>query len=340
MSEQGMVKNVGIIGGGMMGMGIAIVCARAGLSVKCFIRRRPLEQPMQEAEAILRRLVKIQFIANSEADQALANIRWTRDFAEVIHDCDVAIETVPEELEVKLQVFEQMDSEAPPQAILTSDTTAIRITEIASNTRSPERVIGLHWMSPAYLIPAVEVIYGEKTSLVTIRRAQKFVLQLGQVPCVAKDIPGFVSARFRTVVLNEAVRFVEQGVASVEDIDNLARFRFVIQLLPHGPLRSLELTAPKSLAAKVGDFIYSKTGEEKYRAPKLLLDKARTGELPWVPGEPKTTKGFYDYSGQEPEAVMEKRDLRIGKTVRFLEEMGIIEEERQRIRATIERKQL
>jgi 3-hydroxybutyryl-CoA dehydrogenase len=340
MSEQGMVKNVGIIGGGMMGMGIAIVCARAGLSVKCFIRRRPLEQPMQEAEAILRRLVKIQFIANSEADQALANIRWTRDFAEVIHDCDVAIETVPEELEVKLQVFEQMDSEAPPQAILTSDTTAIRITEIASNTRSPERVIGLHWMSPAYLIPAVEVIYGEKTSLVTIRRAQKFVLQLGQVPCVAKDIPGFVSARFRTVVLNEAVRFVEQGVASVEDIDNLARFRFVIQLLPHGPLRSLELTAPKSLAAKVGDFIYSKTGEEKYRAPKLLLDKARTGELPWVPGEPKTTKGFYDYSGQDPEAVMEKRDLRIGKTVRFLEEMGIIEEERQRIRATIERKQL
>jgi len=340
MSEQGTVKNVGIIGGGMMGMGIAVVCARAGLNVKCFVRRRPLEQPRQEAEATLQRLVKIQFLVKGEAEQALANIRWTRDFAEVVHDCDVAIETVPEELEVKLQVFGQLDSEAPPQAILTSDTTAIRITEIASNTTRPERVIGLHWMSPAYLIPAVEVIYGEKTSPETIRRAQRFILQVGQVPCVTKDIPGFVSARLRTVVLNEAVRFVEQGVASVEDIDNLARFRFVIQLLPHGPLRSLELTAPKSLAAQVGDFIYSKTGEEKYQAPKLLWETARVGELPWVPGEPKTTKGFYDYSGQDPEAVMEKRDLRIGKTVRLLEEMGILEEERERIRATIEGKQL
>lgn len=337
MSKQE-IRNVGIIGGGMMGVGIAVICAKAGMSVKSFIRSKPLDEPKQEAEAILQRMIKFKLITKPEAKKALANIRLTRDFTEVVHDCDVAIETVPEELEAKLRVFEQMDAEAPPQALFASDTTAIPITELASKTKRPERMVGLHWMSPAYLIPGVEVIYGEKTSPENVRRAQKFILQLGQIPCVTKDIPGFVSARFRTIVLNEAVRFVEQGVASVEDIDNLARFRFVIQLLPHGPLRSCDLTAPKSLSAQVGDFIYSKTGEEKYRPPKLLWEMARAGELPWIPGKEKTTKGFYDYSGQNPKDVLEKRDLRLIKTVKLLEELGIIEEERQRIKALIEEK--
>jgi len=331
-------KRVAIIGAGMMATGIAVVCAKAGLSVKLFdIKEEALEQSTQGAKAILQRLVKNEFLGNHDAEQALANIGWTGDIAEAVRDCDVAIESVPEILEIKQQVFKQLDELSPLQALLASNTTAIRITDIASVIRKPERVVGLHWISPPYLLPRVEVNRGEKTSDESVRRAQSFVLQLGQIPCVTKkDVPGFVGARLRTVVLNEAVRLVEQGVVSIEDVDNIARFGFVIQLLPHGPLRALDLTAPKSLAAKAGDFIYSKTGEERYRAPKLLWDKAAVGELPWVPGEPKTTKGWYDYTGQQSEAVLEKRDLRIGKTVKLLEELEIIGEEWQRIRASIQ----
>jgi 3-hydroxybutyryl-CoA dehydrogenase len=330
-------KKVAIIGVGMMGTGIAVACARAGLSVKSFGRRKEaIEQSRQEAKAILQRLVKNEFLEVHDAGQALANIGWTGDIAEAVRDCDVVIESISEILEIKQQVFKQLDELSPFEALLASNTSAIRITDIASTIRKPERVVGLHWINPPYLLPRVEVNRGEKTSTESIRRAQRFVLQLGQIPCVTKkDVPGFVGARLRTVVLNEAIRLVEQGVVSIEDVDNIARFGFVIQLLPHGPLGASDLAAPKSLAAKAGDFIYSKTGEERYRAPKLLWDKASVGELPWVPGEPKTTKGWYDYTGQQPEAVLEKRDLKIGKTVKLLEELGIIEDERQRIRASI-----
>ncbi len=330
-------KKVAIIGAGMMATGIGVVCAKAGLSVRLMdVKEEALRHSAEETKAIVQRLVKAEIIASRDAEWTLGKIERTQNLAEAVRDCDVAIESVPETLELKQQVFEQLDELCPRQALLTTGTTALSVTDIASIINSPDRVVGLHWVSPPYLLPRVEVNRGEKTSDESVKRAKSFVLQLGQIPCVTKkDIPGYVGARLRTVVLNEAVRLVEQGVISIEDVDNMARFGFIIQLLPHGPLRSLDLTAPRSLCAKIGDFIYSQTGEERYRAPQLLKDMSAAGELPWVPGEPKTTKGWYDYSGQSVDEVMEKRDMRIAKTVKLLENLGIIEEERQRIRASM-----
>lgn len=328
---------VAIIGAGMMASGISLVCARAGYRVALVdIKRDALERAAEVTRSRLNTLARNEIISVAQVDHVLANITGTMDLDEAVRDTDIAIESVPEVLEFKQRVFRQMDELCPPRALLATATSTLSITDIASVTSRTERVIGLHWVNPPYLCPRVEVNRGEKTSDETVREAQLFVLQLGQIPVVTrKDIPGFVGARLRTVLVNEALSLVEQGVISVEDVDNMVRFGLAIQILPHGPLRAFDLTGAKSLSLTSMEYIYSHTGETKYRPPQILRDKADTGELPWIPGEKRTAKGWYDYTGESPEAVVEKRDTMIAKTVKLLEELGIIELERQRIKASI-----
>ena len=332
-----MVRKVTIIGAGMMASGIGVQCARSGLRVSLAdIKKEALERSAEAVRVILRRLVKSKVLGNQEAEQALENMAWTTNIPEVLQDTDVVIESIPEVLELKQQVFRQLDELCPKQALLATNTSSLRISEIASTTTRSDSVVGLHWVNPPYLVPRVEVNRGEKTSDDTIRRARSFILQLRQIPVVTqKDVPGFVGARLRTVLAHEAMNLVEQGVISVEEVDNMVRFGLAIQLLPHGPLRAMDLMGPKALCVAQGDFMYSRTGEAKYQPPQLLREKAEEGELPWMPGEEKTARGWHDYTGEQSDAVIERRDMKIAQVVRLLEELGIIEQELQRIGASV-----
>jgi 3-hydroxybutyryl-CoA dehydrogenase len=338
ISSKRKVQKIAIIGAGMMASGIGVRCAMSGLNVKLVdIKKEAVQQSRMAARGILDRLIKISLLRTDEADRALSNISWTMDTADGVRACDLVIESTPEVLKLKQQVLKQLDELCSPEALLVTGTTSLRISDIASATNREQNVVGLHWVNPPYLLPRVEVNRGEKTSPESIRRAISFVLQIGQIPAITqRDVPGFVGARLRTVLVNEAISLVEQGIISVQDVDNMVRFGLAIQILPHGVLRSFDLTGPKSLTVTGGDYIYERTGEAKYRPPQLLREKAKDGELPWIAGEKKTTKGWYDYAGKSTEEILEGRDMRIASTVKVLEGLGIIDEERRRIMAGLD----
>jgi 3-hydroxybutyryl-CoA dehydrogenase len=313
-----MIKNVTIVGVGWMGRGIAQVCAQGGYNVTMRdLDEKVLDSALKEISSNLQNNIKLGIIEEADVQAAVSRIKSTTSLDEALKEADLVIEAVPEVMDIKKAVFSQMDKIAGEKTILATNTSTLSITAVAEGTTKPERVVGMHWFYPAFTMPAVEVIKGARTAESTAFAIRDFALGLGKVPVVCKEVPGFLINRLQMVLYNEAASLLEQGVASKEDIDNAARMSLGLKLPFWGPLQMEDRDVPKNMLLKGFEYVYSKTGSDKFKPTELLREKVRKGEVGVVAG-----KGWYDYPNETPASVASQRNELVTKLLKFLTELG------------------
>ena len=279
------IKNVFVIGAGTMGNGIAQVSAQAGYNVTMSdIKDEFLSRGMATIEKSLDRLVKRETIQESEKAAIISRIKTTVDVKDA-KDADLVIEAAPEEIDLKVSIFKQLDEICKADAILATNTSSLPVGAIADATRRAEKVVGIHFMNPVPVMKGVEVIRAEKTSDDVVEASKEYVRSLGKEPCEVKDLAGFVVSRLVDVLMNEAIRCVMDG-NKPEEIDKAMKF---CCNFPMGPLELCDL-AGADVVLHGTETMYADFGERWMPAP-LLKSMVQEGKL----GR-KTGRGFYDYT--------------------------------------------
>ncbi|MFP2905494.1 3-hydroxyacyl-CoA dehydrogenase family protein [Pyxidicoccus sp. 3LFB2] len=289
------LMRVGVVGGGAMGCGIALELATAGRQVVLYNTRPDSSERARvklERDAAL--LMETGLLSAERASSALGRIRRTTVLAEAAVDQDLVIESVPEDLALKQEVFRQLDRLAAPDTLLASNTTALSVTAIARDCTHPERVLSAHYYLPAHLIPLVDVIPGEKTSPEAVETTRRFLEELGKAPVVfAKDVPGSVGPRLQQALIGEAIRLVQEGVATPEMVDRVLTQGLGRRLGVSGVFDRLDLAGLDLVTA-----ILKGSGRP---VPPVLTQKVERGELGL-----KTGQGFYTWTPDSTAAFEER----------------------------------
>lgn len=280
------MRNIGVIGSGLMGSGIAQVAAQSGFQVLLTDQQ---SDALQGAVLNIEKRIKRQHEKGrleEEVDQILPRIQITSDIHEFAK-LDVVIEAISENEPLKCSLFSQLDEICPSTTVLASNTSSVSITNIAAATKQPERVVGMHFFNPVPLMPLLEIIPGAATNEITVAAATGLGGQLGKTVVQAKDTPGFISNRLLIPFLVEAIFSLEEGVATREDIDLAVKSGLGH---PMGPLELADLVGLDTLLS-ICEVFQREFGDSKYRPPVLLRRYVAAG---WL-GR-KSGKGFYDYS--------------------------------------------
>lgn len=280
------IKKVGVVGCGFMGSGITQVCAQSGYQVVVSeINDELLNKGLTTINYYLTRSVQKGKISEQDKDSALARIKGTtnsKDFG----DCDLVIEVVPENIDLKKEVFARIDKICPEHTILASNTSCISIFELAKVTNRPEKVLGMHFLSPVPPSKLLEIVRSAATSDETLETGKKFGESLGKDVIVAKDVPPFIFNRLLMALEGTAVKMLEDGIATKEDIDKSMTLGLNH---PIGPIALLDFNGI-DVAYKVSQAMYEQTKDPQYAPPPLIRKMVENGQL----GR-KTGKGFYDY---------------------------------------------
>lgn len=281
------LRSIGIVGCGLMGSGIAEVCARAGYKVTVReINDELLQEGLGRIQKSLGKAVARSKIAQEQADQALAQIQGTVDLTD-FGDCDLVVEAAVENMDIKKEVFARLDGILPPHAILASNTSSLCITEMASVTQRGDKVLGIHFFNPVPVMPLIEFVCTILTSEQTMETAHQFGASLGKTMVTAKDTPGFIVNRLLIPYILDAVRIYEDGLATREDIDTAIKLGLNH---PMGPLTLLDFVGLDTCLF-IADAMYQEYKDPRYAAPPLLRRMVLAGH--W--GR-KSGKGFYDYT--------------------------------------------
>ncbi len=283
-----MAQQVAVVGAGLMGAGIAQVSAAAGYDVVLRdVTPEALERGLATIRASYAKFVEKGRMAADDAEASLARITTTTDL-DAVATADIVVEAVFEKLEVKSEVFRALDSICKADAVLASNTSAIPITSIAAVTQRPESVVGTHFFSPVPMMRLCELVRGYKTSDAALETARAFAEGVGKtVIVVNRDVAGFVTTRLITALSMEAIRLLESGVASAEDIDIACRLGFGHAM---GPLETADLTGVDIMLNATSN-VYADTQDEKFAPPELLRRMVAAGDL----GR-KSGRGFYDHA--------------------------------------------
>jgi 3-hydroxybutyryl-CoA dehydrogenase len=280
------ITQVGVLGAGTMGHGIAHVCATAGFDVVLY---DVTLEAAQSGVAKLRKNLEIgvekKKVTPADRDAALLRLKATGTLADV-GSCQLVVEAIPEKMELKQKVFRELSTLCAPDAILASNTSSLSLTEIAAAAAHPQRVVGLHFFNPVHLMKLLEVVRAYQTSDETIATARAFGEKLGKQLVVVKDSPGFASTRLGVAVGLEAVRMLEEGVGSAEDIDRAMELGYGF---PMGPLKLGDLVG-LDVRLAIAEYLYAELGSPTFRPPQLLKKMVRAGKLGKKSGE-----GFYKY---------------------------------------------
>jgi 3-hydroxybutyryl-CoA dehydrogenase len=280
------VRSVGIVGLGTMGAGIAQVCIQAGVPVVARELPPELGERARSGLAVrLERAVEKGKLSGTERDEALARLTVTTELAELAA-CELVIEAALEDLHVKRDVFRELDGLVAPDAVLATNTSALSVTRLAAGTSRPERVVGLHFFNPAPVLPLVEVVRTELVSDEVYAAALAFVDRLGKTAVACRDTPGFVVNRILVPALNDAVRVLEEGTASAEDID---RAMVAGTGWPIGPLALIDLIGV-DVQVHASEALWEAYREPRFAAPPRLQRMLEAGHL----GR-KSGQGFYSH---------------------------------------------
>jgi 3-hydroxybutyryl-CoA dehydrogenase len=285
-----MLQKIAVIGAGTMGNGIAHVFAQAGFNVHLVDVNPPqLEKALQTISKNLDRQIAKQAITEQNKAAALANIKTFGSIPEGIKGAQLVVEAASENTELKLKIFRELDAYAGGDCILSTNTSSISVTKIGSATKRPEKVIGMHFMNPVPVMKLVEIINGYGTDKNVTAAIVELTKQLGKVPCVVNDYPGFISNRILMPMINEAVYSLYEGVAGVEEIDTIMKLGMAH---PMGPLQLADFIG-LDVCYAILNVLHEGLGKTHYVPCPLLSNMVAAGQL-----GVKTGKGFYDYKGK------------------------------------------
>jgi 3-hydroxybutyryl-CoA dehydrogenase len=296
-------RTAAVIGTGMMGPGIAATLALGGVQA-AILSRTPesAQKGLADALSLIDLLERNELASPAKAAVARGNLTATSQFAESISGVDLVIESAPENLSFKQDLFEKMDALAPPSTVLTSNTSGLSITAIAERCVYPERVVTTHFWNPPHLMPLVEIVRGKKTEDDVVTSLRELLTVCGKVPVVVKkDTPGQLGNRLQQALVREAVNIVEQGIADVEDVDLAAKAGFGLRLPVYGIFEHQDAVG-LDMCLTVADYVSQDLYNEP-RAPEYMRNLVRDGHL-----GAKTGKGFYDWSKKDINAVKARRD--------------------------------
>lgn len=280
------INKVMVIGSGQMGAGIAQVCAQSGFNVLLNdMNTEALEKGMKNIEKLLTRSVEKERISETDKTDTLNKLTPSNDLNDA-QSVDLVIEAIVENMEVKAKVFGDLDQIAPKHAILATNTSSLSITEIAAKTNRPEQVIGMHYMNPVPVMKLVEIIRGLQTSDETYQAIEGMTGKLSKTPVEVNDTPGFAANRILMPMINEAVFALQEGVASVEDIDTVMKLGMNH---PMGPLTLADFIGLDT-CLYIMEVLHDGYGDSKYRPCPLLRKYVNAG---WL-GK-KSGRGFYHY---------------------------------------------
>jgi 3-hydroxybutyryl-CoA dehydrogenase len=290
------MKQVVVLGAGTMGNGIAHVFAMNGYAVKMAdIRQQALDKALDTINKNLDRMVAKGNIDAAKKDRTLANLTTQTDIAIACADADLVVEAATENIDLKLQIFRQLDEVCRPDAILASNTSSISITRIAAVTRRPDKVIGMHFMNPVPVMKLVEIIRGYATSDVVIAQIMELSGKLGKIPVEVNDYPGFVANRILMPMINEAIYSLYEGVAGVYEIDTVMKLGMAH---PMGPLQLADFIG-LDVCLAILRVLHDGFGNSKYAPCPLLVNMVAAGCLGAKSGE-----GFYKYMPGSKEAAV------------------------------------
>jgi len=278
-------RTIGIIGAGTMGSGIAQLAAQNGFDVVL----RDVEDDLvnEGLENIRENLTEAEERdIIDDADSVFDHLTGTTDISDVTSEASFIVEAAPEEMKIKQSIFEELDARTETEVILGSNTSSLSITDIASATDQPSRVIGTHFFNPPVKMELVELVTGHRTSDETLRRTEELAEDLGRESIVVDDFPGFATSRLGLVLGMEAARMVQQGVASPEDIDTAMELGYNH---PMGPLKLGDYNG-WDVRVEVGEYLAEELGSEVYRPPQIVKKMVRAGDY-----GVKSGKGFYDW---------------------------------------------
>ena len=294
------MKKIAVIGAGTMGNGIAHTFAQKNYQVTLIdVSEQSLEKALSTISKNLDRMVSKDKISESEKSQTLANIQTSTEInKDVLSGTDLVVEAATENLDIKLQIFENLDSLCPEKTILASNTSSILISTIAGATKRADKVIGMHFMNPVPIMKLVEVIKSKETSSQVVSTIMELSKNLRKVPVEVNDAPGFVANRILMPMINEAIHTLNEDISSVEGIDTVM---ILGMSHPMGPLFLADFIG-LDVCLSILNVLYEGFNDVKYKPCSLLEDLVKNGKLGVKSGE-----GFYDYSAGLKNKVVSKR---------------------------------
>ncbi len=284
------IRKIAVLGAGVMGHGIAQVCSQAGYEVSLRdIKDEFVQAGIARIRKFLSGSVERQKMTQAEADAVLKRIKGTTDLREAVGDADLVIEAIVEDIDIKKQVFREIDELCHSETIFASNTSAQSITEMAMATKRPEKFIGMHWFNPPQLMQGIEVVVHERVSEDTVRTITELCHKLGKVPGICKDSTGFIVNRLLQIWYNEGLNIYDEGIAEPQDIDTAYREGCGFRM---GPFELRDMVGlDTGLAITMTH--YREYMRDQFKPPRCLVMKVRAGEL----GR-KTGRGFYNYETQ------------------------------------------
>jgi 3-hydroxybutyryl-CoA dehydrogenase len=286
------VKKICTLGAGVMGSQIAQLAATSGYYVSMYdIEDKFVQGGLDAIKKTLQRyFVEKGKLSQEEANALLGKVKGTTDLKEAVKDVQVVIESIPENLELKQRTFKELDELCPPETILASNTSSFKVAAIGSLVKRQDKMIGIHFFNPVARMRLLEIIRTDKTSDETFEVIKNLAIKMGREPITVKDSPAFVANRILHVMHLEAAKMLEDGIASVEDIDKACTLG-----LGHGvgPFTAVDMTNSMGIAVELGDYLAVELGE-RYRVSPMVRKKAEAGELGRATG-----KGYYEYPKEQ-----------------------------------------
>jgi 3-hydroxybutyryl-CoA dehydrogenase len=295
------IRSIAVVGAGLMGHGIAQEFALAGYAVHLHdLSDEKLQQATATMQANLQFLTDLGLVTHTQREAVVHNIHPSTVLKEVVGDADVVIEAVFEQLELKLEVFQQLDQLCPERTILASNSSTLLPSKLAAATRRPEQVLIAHYFNPPYLLPLVELVRHPATSDATVTTMYDLLTHVGKRPAIVqKEVPGFIGNRLQGALFREALSLVEQGIASAQDVDTVVKNGFGRRYAAAGPFEIWELAGWDFILA--ASHYLTPTLESSTEISVVLKEKVAHGEL-----GVKTGKGFYEWTPESVEALKKR----------------------------------
>jgi len=309
------IKNITVVGTGVMGPDIVLGFAMAGYEVMGLdLEQAILDRAAQKIDFNCRQMVEEQMFEEAEAAQIRSRITLTLAWDDAVAGADYITEAVPEIMETKKEVFKRCGELCAKEVVVASNTSSMSITEIASELKYPQRAIGTHWTIPAHLSPMVEVICGTKTTKATEELTLSLLKKAGKFPVLCKDSPGFIHNYVQFAMVKAALDLLERKIATPEGIDTVIRNGFGLRLSSVGPIKFVDLCGLDTIL-NIQKYLYTMTNDPVYKPSGAIEERVRRGDL-----GAKTGKGFYEYPDDEADTLRRQTNRSIIKIRQALKE--------------------